>query len=211
LTTFPRGIGQRLLRILLGEAGYYASVIRRMPTASLRNVRDGEIVRLVGKLGGVPELLVAPLTRRPCAHYQVTVEEEDRNGRSREIFRETRLQDFQLVDPSGARSMVYTDHALFLVKPQATIHSGTLLPAPSKELEEFAAARGIQLRGVFFRHALVFRETVLLEGTLIAVGGTARWEPDPEPGSAGYRETPMRLVLVGGSSEPLIISDDPSR
>ena len=51
---------------------------------------------------------------------------------------------------------------------------------------------------------------MLEAGERVAVGGLARWMPDPDAAGGNYRETPKRLVLQASESLPLFLSDDPA-
>ena len=72
------------------------------------------------------------------------------------------------------------------------------------------AERGISVEGTFFRKNLRAYEGVLEAGERVAVGGLARWVPDPDAAGGDPRETPKRLVLGAVSDAlPLFFSDDP--
>ena len=77
-------------------------------------------------------------------------------------------------------------------------------------LERFLGERGIPTEGTFFRKNLRGHEGILEAGERVAVGGIARWMPDPDAAGGSYRETPKRLVLEASESLPLFFSDDPS-
>jgi hypothetical protein len=78
------------------------------------------------------------------------------------------------------------------------------------DLERFLNERGRSVEGTFFRKNLRAREGILEAGERVAVGGLARWLPDPDAAGGSYRETPRRLVLQASESLPLFLSDDPS-
>ena len=73
-----------------------------------------------------------------------------------------------------------------------------------------SAERGVSVEGIFFRKNLRAYEGVLEAGERVAVGGLARWVPDPDAAGGNYRETPKRLVLEASESLPLFLSDDPA-
>jgi hypothetical protein len=78
------------------------------------------------------------------------------------------------------------------------------------DLERFLAERGIATEGAFFRKNLRGREGILEAGERVAVGGIARWLPDPDAAGGSYRETPKRLVLESSESLGIFLSDDKS-
>jgi hypothetical protein len=188
--------------------------LRGVARTAMRDVRDGAVGKVVGTLAYVGEPLVAPLTRRTCAYYLVLVEAWRSTGRSgywAQIVREERRQDFALRDADGTRALVHIADARVSVVRDASFTSGTFKD-PTPELEAFMSARGLTTRGWVFNKSIRYMEGVLEAGESIAVGGLARWEPDPDPGATGgaYREAPKRLVLAGSSQLPLLISDDAS-
>ncbi|HEX8953926.1 MAG TPA: hypothetical protein VF945_18845, partial [Polyangia bacterium] len=76
------------------------------------------------------------------------------------------------------------------------------------DLERFLAERGIATEGTFFRKSLRGQEGILEAGERVAVGGIARWVPDPDAAGGSYRETPKRLVLESSESLGIFLSDD---
>ena len=58
---------------------------------------------------------------------------------------------------------------------------------------------------------LGYYEAILQESDMVAVYGQAKWEPDPDPESAGddYRDRPKRLRMTATPDGSLLISDDP--
>jgi hypothetical protein len=176
----------------------------------MRDVRDGDVAKVVGALEYAGAPLTAPLSGRACACYVVIVDGSvgDEPGWG-ELVREERRQDFFLREPGGTRALVHTEGAQVLVVKDAHYTSGGLRE-PNEKLE-----------ALLFRHhpdasdwltkTLRYREGVLEAGEQVAAAGVARWELDPDPGASGggYREAPRRLVLDGTAAQPLVISDDP--
>jgi len=188
--------------------------LRKVKAIPIAQVKDGAAAKVVGKLGclGVP--LRAPLTGRPCAYYEVVVEEHRRRGKHSHwvtVIHERNLVDFLLRDQSG-KALVKIATAQVALVMDAHFKSGTFNDA-HPALEAYLASHGQKSEGWLFNRNLRYREGVLEPEESVAVCGQARWEPDPEPDpgmATGYRESPMRLLLGPAPEIGLLVSDDPT-
>ena len=192
----------------------YRRILRKMrqaPIRLIRDVKDGP-ARIAGKLGYVLPPLVAPLTGRRCAYFEVLVEQQGNKGHWRTLVQTTGGQDFSLRDESG-QALVHLDSTMVAVVLDAHFRSGFGNDA-SPELEAFLSAHGTSSEGLVFNRTLRYREGVLEEGEMVSALGFARWEVDPEPSASsqigGYRDAPMRLVVSSEGETKLHVSDDPS-
>lgn len=190
-------------------------MLRRIKPTLIRDVRDGRAVKIVGELVYGGRSIEAALSRRACAYYAVRVQEYrsygTRGGHWREIVREEKGVDFYVRDESGmALIRVASDGKDFpaLVNDRKARTSPIVSDDP--DLARFMAERGRSVEGSFFRKNLRAYEGVLEAGERVAVGGLARWEPDPDAAGGNYRETPKRLVLQASEALPIFLSDDPS-
>src|SRR5437870_386402 len=85
--------------------------LKHVPHTPMRELRDGKVGKIVGKLlPGEEAPFTAPLTRRRCAYYLVVVEEQSRNG-WHQVLSEERAQDFFLCDRDGTRALVRMNEA----------------------------------------------------------------------------------------------------
>ncbi len=184
------------------------------PTA-IRDVRDGKAVKIVGELVYAGRSIAAPLSQRACAYYSIVVEEYrgrgTRGGHWHEIVREEKGVDFYLRDDSGMALVRVAGDGRDL---PALVHDRKARTSPilshDAELERFLNERGRSIEGAFFRKNLRAYEGILEAGERVAIGGIARWMPDPDAAGGSYRETPKRLVLEASESLPLFLSDDPA-
>ena len=182
------------------------------PTA-IAEVRDGRAVKIVGEVAYAGRSLVSPLSRRSCAYYAVLVQQHaPRSGRGgpwRDLVREERGVDFYVRDGSGVALVRVTERSVWaaLVRDRAARTSAIL--HSDQDLERLLTERGHSTEGALFRKNLRAYEGVIAEGERVAVGGLARWVPDPDAASPGYRETGKRLVLQASEALPLFLSDDP--
>lgn len=180
----------------------------------IRDAKDGKAVKIVGELIYAGRSISAPLSQRACAYYALSVEEfrsHGRGGHWKEIIREEKGIDFYLRDESGmALVRVASDGKDFpaLVRDRKARTSPIVSDDP--DLSRFMAERGRSVEGIIFRKNLRAYEGVLEAGERVAVGGLARWMPDPDAAGGSYRETPKRLVLEASEALPLFLSDDPA-
>ncbi len=188
--------------------------LRRVRPTLIREARDGKAVKLVGELVYAGRPIPSPLSQRACAYYSIVVEEFQRRGRGgrwHEIVREENGIDFYLRDASGVALVRVASDGKDL---PALVYDRKARTSPlirsDADLERFLGARGRAVEGRFFRKNLRAYEGVLEAGERVAVGGLARWMPDPDAAGGNYRETPKRLVLQASESLPLFLSDDPA-
>src|SRR5262249_46536418 len=142
--------------------------------------------------------LVAPLSGRPCACYEVVVEELHGGGkhrRWRKVIHELVACDFVLRDQTG-KAVVRGSGAQLLVHQDANFRSGFFNDS-MPHLDAFLARHGRSSRGWIFNKRIRYNEGVLEANEPVVAYGYARWEPDPTPDpgapAAGYREGPTRL------------------
>jgi hypothetical protein len=188
--------------------------LKELRRTGMRNAREGERCKIVGRLEYADGPLLAPFTARECACYSVRIHHDDTG--QREFLREDRCGDFLLRDEDGTYALVRGTAAQVVVTKDAHFRSLAPLTAiwpkleePPPRVEAFLNERGKSMKG-FFTKTLRFDEGVLQAGELVAVIGVAKWEVNPHPrASGGYREAPKLLTFTGSAEDPLIISDDP--
>jgi len=100
---------------LLGLVLYYSEgarlkrELRNAERWSIGEFPDGTIAKVVGSLVLVGEPLMAPLSGRPCAYYDIRVQEYRSSGKSgswHTIIRESQGTDFMLEDGTGKAIIV---------------------------------------------------------------------------------------------------------
>jgi hypothetical protein len=207
--------GSLAMRLAFTRERRIKRALKRVKPTAIRDAKDGKTVKLVGELVYAGHSIASPLSQRKCAYYSIVVKEYRgrgaRGGHWREIVREERGIDFYLRDPSGmalvriggdgnALPALVQDHR---VRTSPIVHNDA-------DLERFLNERGRTVEGTFFRKNLRAYEGILEAGERVAVGGLARWMPDPDAAGGNYRETPKRLVLEASESLPLFLSDDPA-
>ncbi len=186
----------------------------KVPRGRLRSVVAGSVVKLVGRLDCVDEPLVAPLSRRRCAYYELTIEEWRSGGRSGEwvtVVQQASGRDFVLRDGKAA-ALVRTNAAEIAVHKDEQDAIG-IVKAPTPELEALLEQHGQKSTGLLgFNRKLRFREGVLEAGEHVAVcGAPMRYARTPSGAAieaAGGR--PIEWVFDQHGDVPLYVSDDPA-
>lgn len=187
--------------------------LRGAKRVDIASVRDGQLVKISGRLELYAPALQAPLTGRPCAFFETLLEEYSggKHKRWRVRVRESDAREFLVVDGTG-KALIETASLRVAVVRDGHRRSGFLNDA-TPELEAYLARHGLTSVGLLgFNRELRVREGVLEPGEEVTVFGRARWEMVPTATDAGnYRGGAKRLVIEApGDGEPTIASDDPS-
>ncbi|MEM7157678.1 MAG: GIDE domain-containing protein [Myxococcota bacterium] len=177
----------------------------------------GGLKRIVGKLSMNEEPLVAPLTGRPCAAYEVVLEQLRSSGKSSSwhtVFREIEVRPFTLDDGTG-RAFVEPSEAKLVITRDERSQSGTF-DDPTPREQAFLDMYGQSGEGWVFNKTLRYSEGVLEPGEDVAVLGRGAVSfddrPAQDPHAGGYRQGSQstKVTLRAGPKDPLYISDDPS-
>ena len=182
--------------------------VRAITRALVRDLREGEVVNLVGKVDAAEGgLLEAPLSGRRCAHFWVVVQGALPGvpmEQWRVLVSRSESCDFMLRDPSGrVRVSLQSQGGTGLVKDD--VHELTVATTRNAR---HRAILGAQERSLL-PHPVLFTEGVLEEGELVAVRGQVRSETGVAgEASASFREASRRLVIGPGPDGELLVSDD---
>lgn len=162
---------------------------------------EGQRVHLIGAIAD-GERLEAPVSRRPCVYYALTVEIDE--GRiTHRIDLDRQAVPFVVSDGTG-RALIEAAGAELEI--DAGRRTGVLEPAQLAE----AAGPLAMVRDRFGARRVRYREVALEIGATVAVIGTAVREPDPTAvrDVTGYRAgPPTRLRLGRSEAHALWISD----
>jgi hypothetical protein len=195
-----------LLALRLRERGS-ALALRRAPHRPIAAVLNHQMVKITGRLRPLGELMLAPLSGRPCAYYSITVE---RPGEL--VVLDEDGCDF-LLEEGRARAAVHarSRQTHVVLHKDASSFAGPL-DAIKPDHAAFLRWHGwVRHRILGFAEPLVFKEGVLEPGELVAAYGVGQWELDPDPNawSMGYRDFPRRLNLGPLPDGRLHLSDLP--
>lgn len=212
---FGVSLGALGVRIAFTRDRRIKRALKQVKPTLIRDAKDGKAVKIVGELVYAGRSIPSPLSQRACAYYSIVVTEYrgrgSRGGHWHEIVREERGIDFYLRDDSGMALVKIAGEGQAL---PALVQDHRARTSPilhnDADLERFLNERGKSVEGALFRKNIRAVEGVLEAGERVAVGGLARWLPDPDAAGGNYRETPKRLVLEASESLPLFLSDDPA-
>jgi hypothetical protein len=178
--------------------------VASIPRKKIKDVQDGDTVRVVGKLVLHGEPLTAPVSGRPCAFYEAKVEEKEvHEGRTswRSVVEEIRGNDFVLDDGSGVARIAMARADVVVVHDSRHLE-GFLSEKAAPEVEKFLARHGESAQKNGVARDLHYVEGVLEAPEEVAAAGKARWETT----SDGKK----RLVLEPvDESSRVLVSDEP--
>ncbi len=176
----------------------------------IRDVKDGEIVKLVGRAGLLRESLKAPISERACLAWSVEIQVRRGSGKNRRwraVHDACDVRPFALEDETGTAHVDVSNARMVLSADHRAAHGGGWSDG-SDELLAYCGEQGLDTSTFFGGSVPVrSREGVIDLGETIAVMGVARWEDDPSTEGDGYRSVGKRLVLVAPADAPLLLSD----
>lgn len=180
------------------------------PRIHVRDARDGELVKLIGRvhLHGAP--LTSPIAHRPCVAYWTEIQSlRGRNGWMPYVT-ECGASDFWLEDTTG-RALVLAGDAVIWLRDDAAMMDAPFegdLPPALRALLDRHGKSGKSLLGVQLTLRVI--EGVLTDGEQGAAYGLPRMEGAAERVATegqGYRGAQQRLVLAQTPEVPLVIGD----
>lgn len=207
-----------LLLVSVGMYGYYFSdnaiikrALRKVPAKRIGDFRDGDTGRITGRVVFAGKTLIAPLSKRPCAWFDITVEEyyrthSNRGGRWMVIINAKKSADVVLFDGTHY-ALIDTKYADSYLVKDGKYESGTFNDA-SDDLEFFLSEYGTTSTGFLgLNRQLRYREGILEKGETCSVSGTGRWVEAKEKGL----DIPAQKILVISTKEgkPVYVTDDP--
>jgi hypothetical protein len=181
--------------------------LRSLPRTQIRQISEGSIVKVVGRVNFCNQPLIAPFSGRPCTYYKVIVDEyvrdydrdNENSGHWKTVIEEVQEQDFILKDETG-QCVVRMVNAKCAVNKDANFQSGTFRDA-SPVLENFLASYNKSATSFFgLNKSMRYKEGIFEANEKVAVIGVAHYETDP----TGYRW----LMIYGHPDQALMVSDD---
>jgi len=179
---------------------------------------DGSIGRVVGELVLHEGELVAPLTGRRCAAYEVVVDESfgafEEGHVERRVAHEVKAVSFAVDDGTG-RTIVHPERAEFAITADFEDSAGPLEDPTPRQCEFLAQVDCQRLQEHNSPTVIRFREGVLEPGERVAVLGRGVVSLDASATAEhtrGYRAPAgsTMVTMASDSRTPLYISDDPS-
>jgi len=180
----------------------------RMPATPFGEIRDGAIVRVVGRALADGEPWRTPLGGLEAASVTWRVSEySDESGRF-DLLEDVDFGDvFWLEDDAGQRVRVERQGASVIGRRPLTLN-GKPTAEMLAHVEAFFESRSMEAHGHFYGFDLahIYREFVVPVGALVSVTGAAQLTPGAEGITTdGYRGAPHRVTLVPPSSKSLRI------
>ncbi|MCY1055078.1 GIDE domain-containing protein [Nannocystis sp. SCPEA4] len=173
--------------------------LKKRAVTPIRGLRDGEVVRVRGRVIAGERVLEAPLSRRACVHYLATVDHETGRNHWREVAREERHVDF-VIDDGTARIEVSMGLSRVAVVRDLHTRSGTFDDASEIE-EAFLRRHGLQSTNfIGLNRTIRYEEGAIEPGEEVTAMGLVRTE---------VRHGQRVLVLDAPDDGPLLLSDDP--
>lgn len=203
-------VGGLGLAALLGMLSYFSAERRfkrqlvATPRTPIAQAHQG-LTKVAGQLVHAHPPLQAPLSGRPCAVYQVIVEERDGNV-YRPIIHEIRGQPFLVYDETGRALIAYDEQTGLVIKKDVQLVSQTL-QNPTPAMEALLQRYGHSSTRIFgLNKAIRYHEGVLEAGETVTVFGAASREPEGDPAAAAAGAT--WLVMRAAPGVELRVTDD---
>jgi hypothetical protein len=205
---------------IIGFIAYYFNpkrvILRKLskiPNKPLGGLKTNVLSKITGKALHVKEPLIAPLSKRKCIFYSITIKQRKSTGKSshwKTILKEEKIQDF-FIDNNGDYVIIKPtqkpkNFISYLVKDKSAT-SGTF-NEPTPEFESLLKRYNIDSKSFFgFNKPLRYSEGIIEIGEMITVAGIAKWktlsERIPE-----YQYSKI-ATLESENKQKLIITDLP--
>lgn len=192
------------------SADFLADRRLRRPRTLIRDARDGELVKIVGRPRLVGPAVSAPFSDRECALYSSRLCREER-GLGLAVAEERGFATFEIEDESG-RAVVLTSGAELHL-----LHGEPASEVPELYLRLFLSRHHPQPildeeRRTVTVGELWPEEALIGEADEVAIFGVVRRPEEGGPAQGAYRDAapgPPRVTLQGPRGRGLLIGNDP--
>jgi hypothetical protein len=186
----------------------FVRAIKKIQKRKISDLITGEHVRVVGKLELLDRLLVAPLSDRRCAYFQVEVDLRKGGGNGSywsNIINKEKFVPFWLTE-GNSRVLIASMNVKGILKTDRDYDSGLFNDATDK-LKQYLNENGYSSENIFgLNKRIQYREGVLESGEqVMAAGIVYRTTAD----TLGLPGSDVITVLVSGDCFPVYVSDDP--
>lgn len=173
--------------------------LKKRPVTPVRGLREGEVVRVRGRVLAGDRVLEAPLSRRASVYYLATVDQETGRNHWREVAREERYVEFAIDDGTGRIPVIMSVPRVAVIRDHHT-RSGSFDDASEVE-EAFLHRHGLKSTNLIgLNIAIRYDEGTIEPGEEVTALGLVRSE---------VRDGQRVLVLDAPDDGPLLLSDDP--
>jgi hypothetical protein len=177
----------------------------RVPRVPVAHVREGERVRIEGRvrLRGAP--FRAPASGRACCFYRLVNASAGRYHKPYEREVTDGYGELQVDDDTGSVLIRMLRPEYVSVRLDRTYVKTIATREPSAEVEAALERLGRPVEGPWVR----IHEGVLEDGARVAVVGRTTFEPTDDPSVAGraegFRAPPRRVVLEAAGGQPTML------
>lgn len=211
-------IGIAVLFILYNHYFNSESIIlrrlKKLPQNRVGSLRTNSFSKISGKALNINAPLTAPLSKRKCVFYKITIQQRVNSGKSSRwetLIEKENIQDF-FIEKNGERAIVLPvkvprNYMDYLVTDKTT-NSGTF-NNPTPEFMKLLKFYNIDSETLFgFNKQLKYEEAIIEIGEQITVAGNVRWM-DLENPIADYSYSSIVSLSGGDNDKKLIITDSP--
>ncbi len=194
-----------------------ATILRRLkklPQNRIGSLRTNTFSKISGKALNINDPLTAPLSKRKCIFYKITIQQRVSSGKSSSwetLIEKENIQDF-FIEKNGERAIVLPikmprNYMDYLVTDKTT-NSGTFND-PTPEFMKLLKFHNIDSETLFgFNKQLKYEEAIIEVGEQITVAGNVRWM-DLENPIADYSYSSIVSLSGDKNDKKLIITDSP--
>jgi len=188
--------------------------LKKLPRNRVGSLRTNSFSKISGKALNINSPLIAPLSKRKCVFYKITIKQRVQSGkhsRWKTLIKEENIQDF-FIEQNEERVIVllnkeHRNYTNYLVTDK-TVRSGTFND-PSPEFSRVLKLYNINSETIFgFNKQLKYEEAIIEVGEYITVAGKVKWmELDNHIKDYSYSS----IVSLNGDTNKnkLIITDSP--
>lgn len=190
-------------RVRMSRRAAARRALLQVPETRIAAIKDGDKVRIRGRVLNREPLRTSPVSQRPCVGFRLVVDYRDDLGVGWQRLVEGGVwESFLLADDTGQVVL----HAPFDTK--LSPYRETSVESASPGLASLLGREGYPASELFvtgrrFRYV----ETILEPGDEIVAIGRATVEVDPAGRAPSHREPPVLCHLRGQQDEPVVLAD----
>ncbi len=199
----------------LGVFSYFSSrkarilrKFRKTPGKKMKDVQNGDVVRMIGRIHYVGKPTIAPLSDRECAYYYVLVERKQSSGKSShwvDLVEEEKSANFLIHD--GEHVAYIADKSVETLFVMDRNYASGFMNDATPKLEAYLKEHDEESVGILgFNRTIRYTEGVFEQNERVGVFGTCTWEPATDH---GLPEALGNIIVVRSTAEePVYLSDD---
>ena len=188
--------------------------LKQLPFSKIGSLQNHKHSKIEGIALNIETPLIAPLSKRKCVYYKMTIEKKVKSGKNSHwdtIVNEEIIQDF-FVEQAGERLVIFPkkkpkNYYDYLVTDK-TIESGTFND-PTPQFKAVLDKYNVETEGFFgFNKQLRYHEAIIEVGERITVAGFVKWVALENPIS-DYNYSRVASLIAKGKTK-ILITDTPA-